>query len=174
VTFPFRIPKAELDYVYDGPDLYYCNQMALATTFAEERQDYQGVLVGYDPNPTDSSFLAGFFDIEYVVDFFDPVSPAALIGSTSEQRAALHSLRQSFRQRVPRLSPNFPDGKKALLQFAEELKEDSDRPVYPRSSTPSVGPTTDSSAAATSLEPPALLTLSALLEAGAPVSMSRT
>jgi hypothetical protein len=111
VTFPYRIPKAELDYVYDGPDLFYCDQatVGLPVNLPQARQDVQSVLVGFDPTGivpgTDPSFM-GYLDIEYVIDFFDPVAPTALLGTTTKEILALRELRRQFAlDHVPRILP---------------------------------------------------------------------
>jgi len=98
VTFPYRIPKAELDYLYDGPDLFFCNQKGTYSSDAEARQDLQCFLRGFDPAPPISPLFlfAGYLEIEYVFDFFDPVPPSALVGTTREEHLALAELRRRF------------------------------------------------------------------------------
>lgn len=97
VTFPIRIPKAELDYVYDGPELYYCTGQE--TSSAEMRQIDQGAVIGFTAVPDvpgSPSLIAGFVDVEYVVDFFDPVPPVSILGRSVEERHALEMVRRAY------------------------------------------------------------------------------
>lgn len=106
VTFPFRIPKAELDVVYDGPDLFYCNNSAgggnAPATGAEERQMWQGLFKGFDANPPTAGVLYGFIDLEYEIEFYDPIPPIALLGSSVEEREAHLAVRKYFAGHRPK------------------------------------------------------------------------
>jgi hypothetical protein len=104
VTFPYRIPKAELDYVYDGPELYYCDAVNGGMPTANSamlRQDVQGLLRGYDVIGWNAdSQLMGFLDLEYICDFFEPIAPLSLLGASLDERSALRALRRHFQKPV--------------------------------------------------------------------------
>lgn len=128
VTFPIRIPKAELDYVYEGPDLFYCSDPAAGVNVALNRQQVQGVLEGYDASPPNPGVLAGYLDIEYEVEFYDPIAPTALIGATTEERRALAYVRSMFGSSVkshPIQKPDPPSIDDVLLlkKMSDEAKE---------------------------------------------------
>lgn len=161
VTFPYRIPKAELDYIYDGPDLYYTDASAegIGSVGAAQRQDVQGVLEGFDPILPIDRTIMGFLDIEYVVDFFDPIPPSTLVGVTKEERAALQVLRAEFRNRdKAMLEPAKTDPKpgwdylRSLIP--EESKDDEPPPQLESRVENSPSPQIASSAAAASQSTP--------------------
>jgi hypothetical protein len=109
VTFPFRIPKAELDYLYDGPDLFYTLDNTTSASVAQSRQQVQAVLEGYDPLPPATALLMGYLEIEFIVDFFEPVAPSALIGTTEVERRALAFVRSQFAKPRPHVvQPKVP------------------------------------------------------------------
>jgi hypothetical protein len=99
LLFPFRIPKAELDYLYDGPELYYCANATggAASSSAESRQNWQALIEGWANDYTLSATM-GFLTIEGVIDFFEPIPPSTLIGSTVEERQALALVRSLHKQ----------------------------------------------------------------------------
>lgn len=108
VTFPYRVPCAELFYEYDGPELYYVNSKNLGSPVsllpAEARQDIQFVIKGYDAiigpttGPITPATQCGYMDLEIEIDFFDPIPPSGLVGSTQEERLAHQAVRQAFAQ----------------------------------------------------------------------------
>jgi hypothetical protein len=131
VTFPYRIPKAELDYVYDGPDLFYCDAGVggIPVGDALSRQDVQFVLKGYDTSGIASdpaNIVQGYFDLEYVIDFFDPVAPVALLGSTEEERLAFRELRHLVASRKPPKWKSVQDWK--LSDLTDFIKEPGEAP----------------------------------------------
>jgi hypothetical protein len=125
VVFPYRVPCAEIFYDYDGPELYYVNSNALSTPAtllpAEARQDIQFVVKGYDANdsagfPTPGT-QCGYCDLEIEIDFFDPIPPSHLGGHTAEERVALQTVRDHYRQE--RETTN----RSTVLQAVAEEKE---------------------------------------------------
>jgi hypothetical protein len=106
VTFPWRIPKAELDVLYEGPELYYCGPTGVdPSSGAEERQKYQGLFKGFDASPplvgvSPSAFL-GVLDVEYVIDFYDPIPPITILGASSEEMDMHKEVRRFFQERNP-------------------------------------------------------------------------
>jgi hypothetical protein len=127
VTFPIRVPKAELDWEYDGPDLFYCNQQGGLGPVSQARQDIQSVLKGFYGGNVGSSEVTpvGFWEIEFIIDFFDPVPPVALIGTTSAERHALSFIRQQMARKREQEQKTvraitLPDGRTALNQFILE------------------------------------------------------
>lgn len=126
VTFPVRIPKAELDYFYEGPDLFYC-QGASATS-AEKRQNIQSVFKGYDAIPPASGIVYGFVDLEYVVDFFDPVPPISILGRSDSERFALVELRRAFDPPPPVARP-IPVFRPERLAQLRDMFERDRKPV---------------------------------------------
>jgi len=109
VTFPARIPQARLNFVYNGPELFYTLEKAPsgAGSAAQQRQQIQGVFSagwagGNGPvlNVRNTvGFLMAYIDIE----FYDPIPPIVL---PPNQEVLLSGLRASLNRR--RIAPNPP------------------------------------------------------------------
>jgi hypothetical protein len=131
LTYPIRIPKAELDWAYDGPDVFYTNQSEASGSLAQTRQDIQSVLKGYltAPIPLLPEGI-GFFDIEYVIDFFDPVPPASILGTTLVEQQAMHFFRQQMAKRRVTVLPrpiSLQAGRDSLLKLiSEDFQDDQE------------------------------------------------
>jgi hypothetical protein len=113
---PYRIPKAELDYMYDGPELFYVQAVTGGNTgtIAEARQCWQGFFEGWAADVVATSFTAGRVTVEGIIDFYEPIPPTALLGSSVEEREALALVRSLHRKAVPAfpcwgLPPRSPD-----------------------------------------------------------------
>jgi len=130
VTFPWRIPKAELDVIYEGPELYYCGPIdgsghTAPTSDAGERQTYQGIFKGFDAAPPDttsqpSAFL-GVMDVEYVVDFYDPIPPIQILGASVDEMNMHKEVRRFFKERNPPkrlVHPTVPMSGQLLREFS--------------------------------------------------------
>jgi hypothetical protein len=100
---PYRIPKAELDYIYDGPELFYVNAVTGGNTGStvEARQVWQGFFEGWPADVIAGSFTAGRVTVEGIVDFYEPIPPTALLGSSVEEREALALVRSLHKRVVP-------------------------------------------------------------------------
>jgi len=125
VTFPYRIPKAELDWRYDGPDTFYTNPSQDEPTEAQARQDWQGILTGYDSNiagviPPGGGTFMGWLDIEYEIDFFDPVPPTLLVGSTTHERAVLAAIRSAIAKKIKTAGSRIPTERIELGTLMDE------------------------------------------------------
>jgi hypothetical protein len=126
ITVPYRVPAAEIFWEYDGPELYYVNSVALndpATQLpAEQRQDLQFVVKGFDIGFLATTLTAtqcSFCDVEIEVDFFDPIAPSSLVGSSLEEQLALTEVRRMFREQ--RLKPQ-QDGHAAAVNLESNYR----------------------------------------------------
>jgi hypothetical protein len=87
VMFPYRIPQAALEWDYKGDELFFVNPSSTPGTNSDLRLNVQAVLFGFDggslalATPTATMFV----DIEYVIDFYDPIPPSGGSFSAANQ-----------------------------------------------------------------------------------------
>jgi len=102
VTFPARIPQARLNFVYDGPELYYTLEKAPsgAQFAAQQRQQIQGVFsAGFSGGAApvlNGNNTLGFLMAYVEIEFYDPIPPLVL---PTAQEALLSGLRTSLYER---------------------------------------------------------------------------
>lgn len=108
VTFPARIPQARLNFVYNGPELFYTLDKVPSGPIysAQQRQQIQGVFsAGWAGGPgpvlnqrNTVGFLMAYVDIE----FYDPIPPIVL---PPAQEVLLSGLRDSLNKRRIAVNP---------------------------------------------------------------------
>lgn len=110
VTFPARIPQARLNFVYDGPELYYTLDRAPSGpgSFAQSRQQIQSVFSagfsGGAPPVLNGNNTLGFLMAYIDIEFYDPIPPIVLLPA---QESLLSGLRNSLHQRrIARKAPS--------------------------------------------------------------------
>jgi hypothetical protein len=120
VTFPYRIPQACLNWAYNGPDTCFMKPADFAATAADLRQSYQGFLVGQDSEAVDAiGETTGFLDVEYEIDFFDPVPPNGFTAVSLSERLAVASVLRGMRR--PQVIVPFAKGR--TLEDTSWLKQ---------------------------------------------------
>ncbi len=110
VTFPYRVPEAQLNWVSRNTTLYYTFEVdALspgpsAGATADDRQCKQGTLVGFDsgllqePSGSIKIPTLGYADIEYDIEFYDPVPPNSSISArTGAERELIKTVLAAHR-----------------------------------------------------------------------------
>jgi len=102
VTFPARIPQARLNYVYNGPELYYTlDSVNTSGPFtAQQRQQVQGVFgagfAGGGIPTAETMNILGFVMVYVDIEFYDPIPPVVL---PPAQELLLSGIRSSLRER---------------------------------------------------------------------------
>jgi len=143
VTFPYRIPKAALEFSYDGPELFYTGA---TTQFADPygasgRQICQAVLKGYDSQNGSAPGFYGLVDIECEVEWYDPVPPTALMGRSVEEREALRAVRAKYS--APVAKPHLVLDPRYSATLAEIDRDIAALPVASSDTSCMLGPTTE-------------------------------
>lgn len=97
VTFPYRIPEAVLEYVYDGPELYF-TAAPVGGDIAQARQCHQAIVQGYDAGGLIAApVLTGFMEISGDIEFYDPIPPLSITAQNLRERLAIHSVLTAMR-----------------------------------------------------------------------------
>lgn len=131
VTFPYRIPEACLQMVFESDELYYCRKIeapGATTNRAEARQVYQAALRGWDatdvvPGPAGT---CGFVEISGSIEFFDPIPPSSSAPMNLKEHLAVQAVLQAMRPKTELSLP--PGSSKADLEWIASLKEIASHP----------------------------------------------
>lgn len=109
VTFPYRVPEAQLNWMSRNTTLYYVfdvDSVAIGpdTVSADTRQCKQGTLVGFDsglvvaPPGAASIPTLGYADLEYEIEFYDPVPPNSSVSARNgAERELIKAVLSNFR-----------------------------------------------------------------------------
>jgi hypothetical protein len=124
VMFPYRVPQAGLNWTYGGDELFYVHRSSGAVaSLAESRQYNQLTLIGFDSgsiNTVTPGTTVGYLDLEYDIDFYDPIPPTAnpsMVNNMTE-RHAVAKLLEAMRVRAPSKHLIVPPEPSAVLSAA--------------------------------------------------------
>jgi hypothetical protein len=111
VTFPYRVPTARLVWKNKNTTLFYVNSITATSpdptmtpvSEVESRQTINAVIVGFDSGlitPRLAFGVAGYVDISYAIEFYDPIPVSQIITPLSV--AMLAQTRSNYLKSHPR------------------------------------------------------------------------